>query len=80
MSVFEIGENGMLKFVQNIPSGGNVPRGLGLDPTGRWLFTGHQKSNNAVEFAVDEKTGKISPTGRELKIGAPVDVKFVEIR
>ena len=33
-----------------------------------------------VEFAVDEKTGKISPTGRGLKIGAPVDVKFVEIK
>jgi 6-phosphogluconolactonase len=80
VSVFEIGNGGKLKFVQNIPSGGKVPRGLGLDPTGRWLFTGHQKSNNAVEFAVDKETGEISPTGRELKIGAPVDVKFVEIR
>ncbi|HTB83000.1 MAG TPA: lactonase family protein [Candidatus Sulfotelmatobacter sp.] len=80
VSVFEIGKHGALKFVQNVSSGGNVPRGLGLDPTGRWLFTGHQKSNNAVEFAVDEKTGEISPTGRELKIGSPVDVKFVEIR
>jgi 6-phosphogluconolactonase len=80
VSVFEIGKAGRLNFVQNISSGGNVPRGLGLDPTGHWLFTGHQKSNNAVEFAVDEKSGKISPTGRELKIGAPVDVKFVEIK
>jgi 6-phosphogluconolactonase len=77
VSVFEVGDQGSLNFVQNVPSGGNVPRGLGLDPTGRWLFTANQKSNNAVEFAVDEKTGKISPTGRELKIGAPVDVKFV---
>jgi 6-phosphogluconolactonase len=80
VSVFEIQSEGRLKFLQNISSGGQFPRGLGLDPTGRWLFTAHQKSNNAVEFAVDEKTGKISPANRELKIGAAVDVKFVEIR
>jgi 6-phosphogluconolactonase len=68
---------GKLKLVQNISSGGKVPRGLGVDPTGRWLFTGNQKSDSVVEFSIDAATGKISPTGAELKIGAPVDVNFV---
>jgi len=71
-------QTGRLTFLQNIPCGGKVPRGLGIDPTGRWLITGNQKSDNVVEFAIDPVTGKISPTGQEFKIGSPVDVKFVE--
>jgi 6-phosphogluconolactonase len=70
--------SGRLTFVQNISARGNVPRGLGLDPTGRWLIVANQKSDNAVEFAVDAQTGKLSPAGRALKIGSPVDVKFVK--
>jgi len=68
---------GRLTLVQNLPGGGKVPRGLGLDPSGRWLFVGNQNSDNVVEFSRDPQTGKLAPTGRELKIGAPVDVKFV---
>lgn len=71
-------ETGRLKFVQNVPSGGKVPRGLGIDPTHHWLFTGNQNSDSAVEYEIDAHTGKISPTGRQLKIGSPIDVKFVE--
>jgi 6-phosphogluconolactonase len=55
-----------------------VPRGLGIDPTGRWLIVANQKSDAAVEFAIDAPTGKISATGQTLKIGSPVDVKFVK--
>ena len=69
--------SGKLTFVQSISAGGKVPRGLGIDPTGRWLITANQKSDNAVEFAIDARTGKLSSTGQELKIGSPVDVKFV---
>ncbi len=71
-------QSGKLTFVQNIFAGGKVPRGLGIDPTGRWLITANQKSDNVAEFAIDTATGKLSPTGQELKIGAPVDVKFVK--
>lgn len=70
-------KTGRLNLIQNISAGGKVPRGLGIDPTGRWLLTGNQKSDNAVEFAIDALTGKILPTGVELKIGSPVDVNFV---
>lgn len=68
---------GRLTFLQNISAGGQVPRGLGIDPTGRWLITGNQKSDNAVEFVIDAATGRLSATGQTLKIGSPVDVKFV---
>ena len=71
-------QTGRLTFLQNIPCGGKVPRGLGLDPSSRWLIVCNQNTDNAVEFSVDPQTGKLSPTGRDLKIGSPVDVKFAE--
>jgi 6-phosphogluconolactonase len=78
ISVFAVdAADGRLKLVQNIPCGGKMPRGLGVDPTGRWLIAANQQSGDAVEFSVDAATGRISPAGRALKIGSPVDVKFV---
>ena len=80
VSVFKANaKTGKLTLVQNVPSGGKVPRGLGIDPTGRWLITGNQKTDNAVEYAIDARTGTLTPTGHELKIGSPVDVKFVPV-
>ena len=70
--------SGRLTFLQNISAGGKTPRGLGIDPSGRWLIVGNQKTDNAVEFGIDLATGKLSPTDQELKIGSPVDVKFVK--
>ena len=72
-------QTGRLTFLQNVPDTGKVPRGMGIDPTGRWLIVGNQKTDNAVEYAIDPTTGKLSPTGLELKIGSPVDVKFVGV-
>jgi len=78
VSVFKTDpQTGGLALVQNISTGGKVPRGLGIDPTGRWLIAANQKTGNAVEFAIDPATGKLSATTQELKIGSPVDVKFV---
>lgn len=78
VSVFGVNlKDGRLTFLQNVPSGGKVPRGLGLDPNGRWLIVANQKTDNAVEFAIDTETGKLSATGKELNVGSPVDVKFV---
>jgi 6-phosphogluconolactonase len=71
---------GKLTRIQTIAAAGQNPRGLGIDPTGHWLFTGNQKSNNTAEFSIDPKTGEISPTGRNFTLGAPVDFKFVSAK
>lgn len=68
---------GRLNLIQNLPAGGQVPRGLGIDPSGRWLLVGNQKTGNVVEFAIDRITGRLTPAGVELKIASPVDVAFL---
>lgn len=73
-------KTGKLSRIQTLAAGGQMPRGLGIDPTGHWLFTGNQKSNNAAEFAIDPKTGELTPTGRTWPLGSPVDFKFVELK
>jgi 6-phosphogluconolactonase (cycloisomerase 2 family) len=78
ISVFAISATtGALQRIQNVPSGGKAPRGLAIDPTGRWLLAGNQKSDNVVEFAVNPLTGKIKMLEAQLSIGSPVDFKFV---
>ena len=70
-------DNGTLRPVQTISTQGQEPRGFALDPTGRFLLVGNQKSNNLIVFRVDGKTGELSDTGKHLDIESPVDVLFV---
>lgn len=49
--------------IQFTPSGGEFPRFITLDPTGRFLLALNKKSHNAVVFRVDEATGMLTDTG-----------------
>jgi 6-phosphogluconolactonase len=71
------GKNGGLSLVENVPCGGKGPRGMGIDPTGRWLVVANQKSQTVTVFGIIAATGRLRPTGQVLSVGAPVDVKFV---
>ena len=59
-----------------IPSGGRTPRNFAIDPSGRWLITAHQSSNNVFVFARDVETGQLTRTAQELAIDAPVCIVF----
>lgn len=68
-----------LSLIQNVPSGGDFPRGMGIDPSGRWLIVGNQNSRTATVFGIDKRTGMLTPTGQVVNAGNPVDVKFVTV-
>lgn len=40
------------------------------------MLVANQDSNNVVVLAIDEQSGKLSPTGRSITLGAPVCVQF----
>lgn len=65
-----------LEVIQHIASGGDIPRDFSLDPTGKFLITAHQKSDDLSSFWIDE-TGRLEPTGHSLKLGTPVCVKML---
>ncbi len=69
--------SGKLEKIQDVPTGGDGPRGFNLDPSGHFLLVGNQQSNNLVVFQVDPATGKLTPTGQKYEVPSPVDVLFV---
>jgi 6-phosphogluconolactonase len=78
IAVFAIdAASGAPRLVENVPTGGQIPRGFNLDPEGRYLLVGNQKSNTVVVFAIDPASGRLKPTGQSVEVGAPVSVVFV---
>ena len=69
---------GKLTLIGHTPTGGEIPRGFGIDPTGRWLIAGNQASDSVVEFKIDQSTGELLPTGAKFEVGAPVCIQFLE--
>lgn len=80
IAVFSIDPSkGTLTRIDITPTQGKAPRHFAIDPTGTRLFAENMSSNNIVEFQIDQKTGKLTPTGKTLEIGQPVCLKFVKV-
>jgi 6-phosphogluconolactonase len=75
--VFTIGTDGKLSLAGRTSCGGNWPRNFVIDPSGKYLLVGNQKSGDISFFKIDEKTGM--PEYREdCKYGTPSCLKFMK--
>lgn len=70
-------QTGHLRFIECVPSGGQMPRNFGITPSGRILLAAHQKSNNVVSFFIHPQSGRLTPAGHEVRISSPVCVRFL---
>jgi 6-phosphogluconolactonase len=70
---------GTLTLVEHTDSGGLVPRNLKIDPTGGYLLSANQLSNNIVLFKIDSATGRLSKTASEIKVDTPVCLQFAPV-
>jgi 6-phosphogluconolactonase len=77
IAVLSADNKGLLKLIENVPTQGKTPRGFVLDPTGHWLILGNQDSDTMVIFKVNQSSGKLSPAGAPIVVGAPVSFTFV---
>lgn len=68
---------GELSFVQRIASGGEVPWGMAIHSSGRWLLVAHQRSNTVNVFSIDPATGVLANTGESAVAPAAVSLTFV---
>ncbi len=76
LNVFAIQKNGKLQFVESVSSLGKGPRNFTIDPSGKHLLVAHQASNDVVIFNRDQKTGKLTDSGKKINVGVPVCLVF----
>ncbi|SDD86937.1 6-phosphogluconolactonase [Niabella drilacis] len=70
-------KTGMIHYAGSVSTNGNFPRNFTIDPSGRWLLAANQKSDNITLFKINPDTGMPEPTGREVKTGIPVSLKWI---
>ncbi|MEM7419713.1 MAG: beta-propeller fold lactonase family protein [Pseudomonadota bacterium] len=58
--------------------GGKAPRNFNLDPSGRFSLAAAQNSDKINVFAIDQETGKLTPTKHRVKIPKPVCIRFAD--
>lgn len=76
IAVFRLDERGVPERVQLVTEDIAFPRAFQLDPTGTWLYALNQKGDSIVQFAIDQQTGKLTPTGNIAEVPTPVSLVF----
>ncbi len=76
ISLFAIAKNGRLTLIETVPTLGKGPRNFAIDPSGKHLLVAHQASNDVVIFNRDQKTGKLTDSGKRINVGVPVCLVF----
>jgi len=79
ISIFSIAKDGKIKLIGQQDTQGLVPRNFLVDPKGEFLFVANQDSDTIVLFRINQKTGKLTLTGKPLKVPSPVCLKLVTL-
>jgi len=73
---FKVGNDGLLSLAGHTTCGGSWPRNFVIDPTGKFILVGNQKSNFISVFRIDRKTGLPSIALDSARVKMPVCLKF----
>ena len=80
ITVFSVdSSSGKLAMAQNTVTAGRMPRGVALDPSGKFLLVGDQKANVIQVFPVDASNGHLSPSQSHYEAPSPVSFAFVPV-
>jgi 6-phosphogluconolactonase len=75
---FSIGKDGLLTMAGTTACGGETPRNFTLDPSGKYLLVGNQRSGNIAVLGIDPKTGIPSDKAQEVALPGVVCLKFIK--
>jgi 6-phosphogluconolactonase len=73
---FRIGKDGLLTVAGHTSCGGDWPRNFTIDPSGKYLLVGNQKSGNISIFVIDGKSGLPSKETQQVNLNSPMCLKF----
>jgi 6-phosphogluconolactonase len=62
----------MLTRIADTPFGSPASWSFLFDPTGRWALVAAQTGDFVAIFAVDQRTGALTPTGQRLNVTLPI--------
>jgi 6-phosphogluconolactonase len=75
--VFKVANDGKLVLAGRTPCGGNWPRNFVIDPSGRYILVGNQKSGDISLFKINERSGVPAATSKDYKLDTPACLKFL---
>lgn len=75
---FRIAKDGTLSLAGHVSSGGEWPRSFVIDPSGKFLLAGNQKSDDISVFKINKKSGIPEGPINIVKIKSPVCLVFRE--
>ena len=73
---FRIGSDGLLSLAGRTSCGGDWPRNFVIDPSGKYMFVGNQRSGNISTFIIDERNGIPVEKRNDIKLNTPACLKF----
>ncbi len=77
IAVYNLDNEGGMKMVQEVNSGGLIPRNICIDPSGKFLLVANQNSNNIVSFTMNQQDGTLVKSMSSEGIMTPVCIAFL---
>lgn len=74
---YKVETDGTLTLAGHTSCGGDWPRNFIIDPTGKFLLVGNQKSDSITVFRLNKKTGFPIEPGKDFLSPAPACLKFL---
>ena len=73
---YNIDASGLLTLGGHSDCGGIWPRNFSIDPSGKFMLVANQRSGNIAVFKIDQRSGIPSQKIQDIKVKAPVCLKF----
>jgi 6-phosphogluconolactonase len=76
---FKVGNDGQLSLAGHTSCGGDWPRNFIIDPSGKFMVVGNQKSDSISVFRIDRNTGLPSREVASAAVKMPACLKFFDV-
>jgi 6-phosphogluconolactonase (cycloisomerase 2 family) len=77
ISVFSIGADGRLTWMNESPTLGDYPGQCRLDPSGKFLYACNRRSDDITCFRIHPESGLLTFTGQYTPVGSPGSITFM---